>query len=394
MRHSPAFQQAVSVFCLFLAGAFAAAFGATPASRTRMHRHYAPPVNPSKDDVATYDDPVVRDVSLDALGHENGSVVAMDPTTGRILTIINQKMAFSSGFEPCSTIKPFIAIAGLEEGVITRDTMIRVASRRYMDLTEALAHSNNEFFQTVGTELGFDRVIKYDRLLGLGQRVGYAIPEEQPGALPLAPPAYGGTARMSSFGSGVRITPFQLASLVGMLANGGTQYYLQYPRTALERENFEPRVRQQFDIAPVLPDLREGMLAAVLYGSARRSYDPDGEQDLGKTGTCNDEEMGGRLGWFASYADQAHPKIVIVVLLHGGSRKISGPHASEIAGRIYRGLYERNYFADDDSTNPSQYLSQYSPSSQQSAAASGAIAPSSLGNYSRFAPAASFSSSH
>lgn len=398
MRHSPAFQQAVSVFCLFLAGAFAAAFGATLASRTRTrthhHYHYAPPVDPSEDDVATYDDPVVRDVALDALGHENGSVVAMDPTTGRILTIVNQKMAFSSGFEPCSTIKPFIAIAGLEEGVITRDTMIRVASRRYMDLTEALAHSNNEFFQTVGTELGFDRVIKYDRLLGLGQRVGYAIPEEQPGALPLAPPAYGGTARMSSFGSGVRITPFQLASLVGMLANGGTQYYLQYPRTALERENFEPRVRQQFDIAPVLPDLREGMLAAVLYGSARRSYDPDGEQDLGKTGTCNDEEMGGRLGWFASYADQAHPKIVIVVLLHGGSRKISGPHASEIAGRIYRGLYERNYFADDDSANPSQYFSQYSPSSQQSAAASGAIAPSSLGNYSRLAPAASFSSSH
>jgi cell division protein FtsI/penicillin-binding protein 2 len=56
--------------------------------------------------------------------------------------------------------------------------------------------------------------------------------------------------------------------------------------------------------------------------------------------------VGGRLGWFVSYADQAHPKIVIVVLLHGGSRIISGPHASQIAGRIYRGLYARNYFAD------------------------------------------------
>ena len=90
------------------------------------------------------------------------------------------------------------------------------------------------------------------------------------------------------------------------------------------------------------------MLAAVLYGTARQSYDPYGEQALGKTGTCNDENLGGRLGWFASYADQANPKIVLVVLLHGGSRIISGPHASEIAGRIYRGLNARNYFADAD----------------------------------------------
>ncbi len=160
---------------------------------------------------------------------------------------------------------------------------------------------------------------------------------------------------MSSFGEGIRITPFQLASLVGMLANGGTQYYLQYPRTEAARQNFEPRIRERFDIGPLLPDLREGMLAAVLYGTAKRSYDPDGEQDLGKTGTCNDEGVGGRLGWFVSYADQAHPKIVIVVLLHGGARIISGPHASEIAGRIYRGLYERNYFAREDSS--SQYAS-------------------------------------
>ncbi len=151
---------------------------------------------------------------------------------------------------------------------------------------------------------------------------------------------------MSSFGEGIRITPLQLASLVSTLANGGTQYYLQYPRTAEDRRNFQPKVRQQLDIAPLLPDLREGMLAAVMYGTAKQSYDPDGEQALGKTGTCNDESLGGRLGWFVSYADQAHPKIVLVVLIRGGSRSISGPHASEIAGRIYHGLRERNYFVE------------------------------------------------
>jgi penicillin-binding protein 2 len=350
---SPAIKQAVAILCLILLCGFQDALGAPAQPPHRAHRYRVDrSVDPAKDDATEDDDPVVRQIAVGALGHEKGSVVAVDPTNGRILSIVNQKMAFSAGFEPCSTIKPFVALAGLQEGVITRDTMLRVRPRRYMDLTEAMAHSNNKFFEQVGSRLGFERVTSYERLLGLGQLVGYDIPEEHAGSLPPAPPAYGGVARMSSFGEGIRITPFQLASLVGMLANGGTQYYLQYPRTDADRQTFVPRVRQQFDIAPLLPDLREGMLAAVLYGTAKRSYDPDGEQDLGKTGTCNDEGLGGRLGWFVSYADQANPKIVLVVLLHGGSRRISGPHASEIAGRIYRGLYARNYFAESHRISP------------------------------------------
>ncbi len=400
MQRNLALYKAVAIFCLILMGNFGVAFAArrtdsAPAKRTVTHstrtrrpaahpvtarhmvrtrhvvrttavavrtrptvhrvrrRRYVEYVDPGEDDVTTYDDPVIRSIAVEALGHEKGAVVAVDPTTGRILTIVDQKMAFSAALEPCSTIKPFIAVAGLQEGVITRDTMIQVGRRRYMDLTEAMAHSNNHFFETVGSRLGFDRVIKYDELLGLGQHVGYDIPEEQTGSLPASPPANGGVARMSSFGEGIRMTPFQLASLVSTLATGGAQYYLQYPRTEADIQNFQPRLRQQLDIAPLLPDLREGMLAAVLYGTARQSYDPYGEQALGKTGTCNDEDLGGRLGWFASYADQAHPKIVLVVLLHGRSRIISGPHASEIAGRIYRGLSERNYFADAPMTRAS-----------------------------------------
>jgi penicillin-binding protein 2 len=361
MNRNPAVKQFVLTLCLFVIGAQAPAFGAgrptrtTRTARVKRIRTLFAPYNPAQDDVAGYDDPVVREIALEALGHEKGSVVAVDPTSGRILAVVNQKMAFSSALEPCSTIKPFIALGGLQEGVITRDTMIRVAPRHYMDLTEAMAHSNNNFFQEVGTRLGFERVIKYDSLLGLGQRVGYNIPEEQTGALPTHPPIFGGVARMSSFGAGIRMTPFQLASLVSLLANGGTQYYLQYPRSTPDRLNFEPRIRQKLDIEALLPDIRDGMLGAVMYGTAKQSYDPYGEQALGKTGTCNDEGVGGRLGWFASYADQAHPRIVLVVLLHGGARIISGPHASEIAGRIYRGLYQRNYFVERDSNRTPGY---------------------------------------
>jgi penicillin-binding protein 2 len=360
MQKVPAICRFLAVACLILAIAFApyAAGSSATRSASRSHasttthtkytHHIFSPYDPAAGDVVQSDDPAVRQAAIDALGHEKGSVVAVDPTDGRILTIVGQKMAYSAGFEPCSTIKPFIALAGLQEGVITRETMIPVAPRRYMALTEAMAHSNNKFFEEVGMRLGFDRVIKYDALLGLGQKVGYGIPEEQPGSLPPSPPLFGGVARMSSFGEGIRVTPFQLASLVSTLANGGTQYYLQYPHSASDLQSFEPRVRQHLDIAPLIPDIQQGMLAAVLYGTAKQSFDPYGEQALGKTGTCNDETLGGRLGWFASYADQEHPRIVIVVLLHGGARIISGPHASEIAGRMYRVLSERNYFGGRD----------------------------------------------
>jgi len=83
---------------------------------------------PCADDDPTFDDPVVRQAVVEGLGRYNGSVVAVDPNTGRILTIVNQKIAFSDGYIPCSTIKPTIAIAALEENVITRDTMLKVAA--------------------------------------------------------------------------------------------------------------------------------------------------------------------------------------------------------------------------------------------------------------------------
>ena len=297
--------------------------------------------NSTTGDIATYDDPVVRQAAIAGLGHYNGSVVAIDPNTGRILTIVNQKLAFSSGYIPCSTIKPVIAVAALEESVITRDTMIKVAPRLYLNLVEALAHSNNAFFEELGRRMGFETVSHYARLLGLGELAGYNLPEEQPGALPSEPPRNGGVARMSSFGEGIHITPLQLASLVSTLANGGTIYYLQYPRSEAEIANFQPRIKRRLDIESLLPDIRDGMLAAVLYGTARLSYLGD-EQALGKTGTCSDSAS--RVGWFVSYADQVHPKIVIAVLMRGQGRVVTGPMAAQLAGRIYRRLDDENYF--------------------------------------------------
>jgi penicillin-binding protein 2 len=295
-------------------------------------------------DIGTFDDPLVREAAVEGLGRYNGAVVAVDPNTGRILTIVNQKIAFGDGYIPCSTIKPTIALAALEENVITRDTMLKVSRRKYMNLTEAMAHSNNVFFEQLGVRMGFDTVSKYARLLGLGELAGYNLPEEHPGSFPMAPPVHGGIARMSSFGEGIQITPLQLVSLAAAFANGGTLYYLQYPRTPDEVQSFAPRVKRDLNIATELPEIREGMLAAVLYGTGKRSFDSGGdEMPLGKTGTCNDPTS--RVGWFVTYADEAHPKIALAVLLRGSSRQVQGPTAAQVAGRIYRRLRQQNYFA-------------------------------------------------
>jgi penicillin-binding protein 2 len=186
-------------------------------------------------------------------------------------------------------------------------------------------------------------VADYARMLGLGELSGYQIPEEQPGRVPKAPPKRGGVARMSSFGEGIQMTPLQLGALASTIANGGTLYYLQYPRTAETKENFEPRIKRTIEIDSQLGDVREGMLAAVLHGTARRSYISDDEQASGKTGSCSDQ--GTRIGWFVSFADQVNPKIVLVVLMHGQRHVVQGPMAAGIAGRIYRQLNDENYFA-------------------------------------------------
>jgi penicillin-binding protein 2 len=298
----------------------------------------------SEGDVATFDDPIVREAAIRGLGRYNGSVVAIDPNSGRILSIVNQKLAFSAGFIPCSTIKPVIAVAALQEGIVTRDTLIRVARRKYLNLTEAMAHSNNAFFEELGRRLGFDAVSSYARTLGLGELAGYDISEEQPGAVPTEPPKRGGVARMSSFGEGILMTPLQLGALVSSVANGGTLYYLQYPRTLEEQESFAPRIKRTLDIQSLLPDLRDGMHAAVIRGTARRSNMPDSEQASGKTGSCSDSIS--RIGWFVSYVDQARLKIVLVILMRGDTMAVRGPMAAGIAGRIYHQLDEEQYVTE------------------------------------------------
>ena len=296
-------------------------------------------------DVTGGEDPVVRQAAIDALGDMNGTAVVIDPSNGRLLAMVNQKLALSPGAEPCSTIKLSVALAALSEGLVTRDTMVQLPGFR-MNMTQALARSNNLYFEELGRELGFERVRHYATQFGLGELAGYHIQGEQLGEYPdkPIPAAEGGVGRMCSFGQGVSLTPLQLGALVAAIANGGTLYYLQHPTTAEEAAHFVPRVKRKLDIARYIPDLQDGMAGAVEYGTARRLRANFHELPVfGKTGTCSDK--GTRFGWFASYSDAPQGSLVTVFFLEGG-RPTFGPRAAELTGEFYKNLWERNYFAD------------------------------------------------
>jgi len=306
--------------------------------------------NSTAGDLVDGEDLTVRQAAVDALGPLNGSVLVVDPNTGRILTMVNQKLALAGGFVPCSTIKVPVAFAALNEGIISMHTKLRLGPQWYMNLTDALAISNNVFFARLGEALGFERVHRYAQMFGYGEKAGWNIPGEQLGTFPDTVPKLG-VGRLTSFGDDIGATPLQQAAFVSSIANGGTLYYLQSPRTEEDVASFRPKVKRRLEIANLIPYVLPGMTAAVRRGTARRAYDP-ADPIMGKTGTCS--ENGARLGWFTSYTDLGN-KLAVVVLLRGG-RDVFGPRAAEIAGHVYKNLTERNFFASQRPLSPATFI--------------------------------------
>lgn len=326
--------------------------------RTSGHRriYYNPWTEPTFADSTTGDitdgeDPVIRKAAIDAIGPYNGAIVVADPETGRILSIVNQKLALKGAYQPCSTVKLMVSLASLSEGIVNPASTMRITRRFSLDMTRALALSNNLYFARLGQQLGFDRIERYGKLFGYGEKAGLDIPGEEPGSLASEPPPTG-VGMMTSFGDGIRVTPLELTSIVSAVANGGTMYYLQYPRTKEDAEKLVPQVKRTLDIGNLIPQITPGMMGAVEYGTAKRAnFDPS-EPIFGKTGTCTDTTQPGvHLGWFGSFNDIGNRRLVVVVLLTGG-RGVGGARAAEIAGNLYHNLTQDHYFASGQQSTP------------------------------------------
>lgn len=289
-----------------------------------------------KDEV-TGEDPEIRRAAVAALGNHAGSVVVMDPKTGRVFTVVNQDWALRKGYKPCSTIKLVTGLAGLNEKVIDPAQTVNISFQKFrIDLTDSLAYSNNAYFQNVGGRVGFDQMMKYARELGLGERTGINHANEYMGRVPAYKSGYA-VNHMSSHGDDFEVTPIQLASMVSAIGNGGKLLTPHLPRTPQEDVKFKTEVRRNINIPQEnLRRMIPGMIGAVNYGTAKLSYDPT-QTIAGKTGTCIGQ--GSWLGLFASFAPVADPRLAVVVVTRGSGER--GRIAAGIAGKIYRSLNGR-----------------------------------------------------
>lgn len=287
-------------------------------------------------DNTTGEDMEVRRVAVNALGKSAGTVVVMDPMTGRIYTAVNQEWAYRRGFKPCSTIKLVTGLAGLNEKVIQPADTAEVSDRYRIDLTDALAYSNNTFFQHISGKIGFAKMVDYAKLMGLGQKTGVNVENEYSGHLPIERSGYS-LSRMGSHGDDFEVTPVQLATLVSAMGNGGKILVPRIVESPKDQAKTVAKVRNALEIEPeYLRRMVPGMVGAVNYGSGKKAYDPL-QTVAGKTGTCIGN--GSWVGLFTSYAPLANPRLSVVVITKGPDARSHFPAA--VAGRIYRDLNHR-----------------------------------------------------
>lgn len=286
-------------------------------------------------DITTGEDMEIRRVSIDALDGRAGTVVVMDPNNGRVYTIVNQQMGLGSPVKPCSTVKMVVGLAALHEGVFDPNQDVQISSRSGMNLTDALARSNNPVFQVLGRLLGHERVIYYAENFGFGRKTGVNYPGESAGFLPEQGEQE--TGHMSSHGDNFGVTAMQLATFTAAVANGGNLYVPRTPRTPEEVSTFTPVLNRKIDIsAEDRLRVMGGMIGAVNYGTGRLAYNPLG-QVAGKTGTCTGNRD--KLGLFTSFSSVDNPRLVVTVITTGYQE--AGRRAAEIAGRIYAAISQR-----------------------------------------------------
>lgn len=308
--------------------------------------------NISRDDLRG-EDPFVRQAAITALGNRSGTVVVMDPNSGRVLSIVNQHMAVSNAIKPCSTIKPVVALAALSENLMPEsDVRVLRACNCEIDMDDALAYSNNEYFQQLGRQMGLEKLTSYARKYGFGERSGINLPGEIAGVLPSNVPG-DGLGRVASHGDGIGITAIQLATFISCIANGGSLYQ---PQVISPGKPFTPVLRRQIKLDPKYRRaVLDGMVDAVEVGTARRARDA-GESIAGKTGTCIGH--GSWIGLFGSYSQVDNPNLVVVVITRGSTAR--GKYAADIAGDVYRLVSSRygntahrpRRVGDDDGDTP------------------------------------------
>ena len=344
-------------------------------------------------------DVAVQRAAWDALGDRPGSVVAIDPLDGSVIALVSKpaydpnafvhgisqqayrdildapgrplfNRALKGGYEPGSTLKPFVALAGLELDLITPQTRVFSNGKFYIEgydrpyrdwkdmghgwvnLGSALEQSVNTYFYQLAMDMGIDRMHDYLSQFGFGSPTGIDVPGEGKGLLPSREwklavheqPWYPGETVIAGIGQGFNVvTPLQLANAVATLVNGGTRYsprlvYATKPAGVERAKRLKAPVEMQVPVKDPQDwqAVLDGMDRVVngLRGTARRIGVDAPYRIGGKTGTAQVYKLGKDKDYknrevpehlrdhalFIAFAPVEAPRIAIAVVVeHGGA---------------------------------------------------------------------------
>jgi len=320
---------------------------------------------------------------LEEIGKKRGVAIALNPQNGEILAMISLPAYndddFSGGisynkyqeylenknqplfnrviggtYPSGSIIKPIMAVAALEEDIITLYTTFlstgglqinkwffpdwQAGGHGVTDVKKAIAWSVNTFFYYIGggyknfEGLGVDKIIEYLKKFNLGQRTGIDLPGERSGFLPSAEwkketkgeSWYIGDTYNLSIGQGdLLVTPLQAAVWTATVANGGKIVVPHLVRQIEDTKTkeiikIEPQIiNENFVSAQNINIAKQGMKQCVTDGSCK-ILQSIGTTSGGKTGTAQWSATKDNHAWFTSFAPYNTPQIVVTILIEEG----------------------------------------------------------------------------
>ncbi|WP_069650157.1 stage V sporulation protein D [Caloranaerobacter ferrireducens] len=285
-------------------------------------------------------------------------------------------------YEPGSTFKIITAAAGLEENVVTPESQFycdgfitsvkgaRLKCWRWYNphgsetFVEGVQNSCNEVFVAVGQRLGKERMYKYIKAFGFGEKTGIELTGEQSGIIPRGP-EYMKEVNLAtiSYGQGIAVTPIQLITAISAVANGGN---LMKPRIVKELvdskgnvvHEFKPVVKRKVISKDTSKTLLSILETVVSSGTGKKAYVP-GYRIGGKTGTAQ-KVINGRyaegkyIASFVAIAPVNDPKITVLVVIdepsngeyYGG--RIAAPVAGQVVKDILNYLDVEPQFTEDE----------------------------------------------
>ena len=302
----------------------------------------------------------------------SGSLIMLDANTGEILAMVNQpsfnpnsgdkqqntmrNRAVVDAYEPGSTIKPFTALAALESGRYTPETMIDTApgyfkvgnkliedpiNRKSLSLGQSIQKSSQVAFAKLALDLEQDAVFDVLARAGLGNYVGVELPGEAYGKLSSAQLKYPVVRATLAYGYGLSVSPIQLAQAYLTLASHGMRLPISIVKSDVPNSGervFEAQATKDVLTMMELVTAREGTAANAAVSGYRVA---------GKTGTARmigangyDDER--HIAWFAGVAPVSDPKVVMIIVINeakagrSGGGKVAAPVFARVAERSLR----------------------------------------------------------